>query len=609
MMTKQPAIVFATVMVILSAAAWSQCDAQSSSRQSTPDPYFTPPKMSVADRYNNAGPYTPPQFGSQQAYVNTTGVQDSTSPSIGWAPPNTGVVVNSTAQPVSNLAVPQSADGWSPPVTPVKTGTLSLNEKPMAAQQQGLTAERFKAAPLGRAWLEKSEPQSSQRSIIRESPIPPTSSQSQFVSNPFIGSKTSSIDSPSSTTGFSTPNPVARGSSFKSIPSNVSTAAAEAMTPIVQQEVPEISNSVPQATPSKSKSFSFGAPSATSQVTAPGNPSGIRVASHSNELIEPAKPSVTRTNVESFELGRVLAVVGGEPIFVGDIIFEANQMIEQRAARAPESEKVKMRKELVKRMLPKYVNEKMLYVSTLQGIPDGVNIEDIIDQASGQFDELELPKMIESSGVRNVAEFEANLRVQGSSVQTLRRSWAKTQIVRSFLSQQLNVNAHVTHRELLDEYRANLADYQVKAKSKWEQIMIRFDKVSSRAEAEKRIKETLDQVVYGGNFAAVAKKVSHGFRADEGGQHDWTTKGSLVLKEVDRAIFSLPIGKVSEVIESRDGFHIIRVIDRSSAGHVPFLEAQVEIKDRLINKKRDEAFDKHLEKLKDEIPVEYYTSS
>ena len=81
-----------------------------------------------------------------------------------------------------------------------------------------------------------------------------------------------------------------------------------------------------------------------------------------------------------------------------------------------------------------------------------------------------------------------------------------------------------------------------------------------------------------------------------------------MLKALDEAIFSLPIGELSESIETADGFHIVRVIERSEASHEPFLEAQVEIKERMLEEKRTAAFKKHIEKLRDQIPVEYFNN-
>jgi parvulin-like peptidyl-prolyl isomerase len=80
----------------------------------------------------------------------------------------------------------------------------------------------------------------------------------------------------------------------------------------------------------------------------------------------------------------------------------------------------------------------------------------------------------------------------------------------------------------------------------------------------------------------------------------------LVLKEIDSAIFSLPIAELSDIIETRDGCHVIRVIERTAATRTPFLEAQVAIKERIVDEKRKSAFDKHIAKLKREIPIEYF---
>ena len=93
--------------------------------------------------------------------------------------------------------------------------------------------------------------------------------------------------------------------------------------------------------------------------------------------------------------------------------------------------------------------------------------------------------------------------------------------------------------------------------------------------------------------------------ASKGGQQDWTSRGALVLKEIDDAIFTLPIGELSDIIETPDGYHIIRVLERTEDNHTPFLEAQVEIKKRILDEKRKAAFDDHIAKLRKEIPVEY----
>ena len=79
----------------------------------------------------------------------------------------------------------------------------------------------------------------------------------------------------------------------------------------------------------------------------------------------------------------------------------------------------------------------------------------------------------------------------------------------------------------------------------------------------------------------MARRGSQSATAKNGGAYDWTTAGSLVSKEIDQAVFTLPVGRMSQVIESDRGFHIVRVIDRKEAGLTPFTEAQVDIRKKL----------------------------
>ena len=308
---------------------------------------------------------------------------------------------------------------------------------------------------------------------------------------------------------------------------------------------------------------------------------------------------------ESFENSRVLALVGGHPVFVGDMMFEVNQILEKHMKGAPQAAKDAQKEKLMSRLLPKYIDQKMLFVSTLQQLPEQADIDDILKQAEVTFNEKALPGMMKNSGIDSVTKFDGILRSQGSSVRQVRRAWAKDQISKFFLQEKVQYNKQVTHLEMLDEYRSNFDQYEVKGKVRWEQIEIQPAKAGGSLAAQKKIEDIYDRLVHGGNFEAIAKKESHGFRAYKGGQYDWTSKGSLVNKEIDKSIFTLPQGKLSGIIETKAGFHIIRVIERVETHHTPFTEAQVEIKKRLLAARRDEAFRTYIDGLKDKINVEY----
>jgi parvulin-like peptidyl-prolyl isomerase len=101
----------------------------------------------------------------------------------------------------------------------------------------------------------------------------------------------------------------------------------------------------------------------------------------------------------------------------------------------------------------------------------------------------------------------------------------------------------------------------------------------------------------------VARRSSEDPRKSEGGQYDWTSQGSLAWKEVDRALFTLPVGELSPIIVDEESFHIVRVVERRDAGMIPFEEAQAEIEERILTAYRDGKVEEFLDSLRQTIPV------
>lgn len=308
---------------------------------------------------------------------------------------------------------------------------------------------------------------------------------------------------------------------------------------------------------------------------------------------------------EAFQPGQVVAIVGGEPIFVADMMLEINQILDKYMPGAPPEIRQREQGNVVRALVNKYVEQRLMAVDTKRNLPDKVTWEGITQQAEKDFDKKALPLLMEKSGAKTPAEYDANLRVMGSSLRKMRQSWSEEQIIRYFISQRVKTEPTVTRDEMLAEYEAQRETYHRPARCRWEELMIRFDKCASREEAQSQIVELGNQVVYGASLAAVAEKSSHGFTAHRGGAYEWTTKGSLVNKSVEKAIFELPPNELSEIIESDMGLHIVRVVEREDERYVPFVEVQLEIKEKLINQKREANFQEHVAKLREVIPVEY----
>ncbi|MEC9091128.1 MAG: peptidylprolyl isomerase [Planctomycetota bacterium] len=312
---------------------------------------------------------------------------------------------------------------------------------------------------------------------------------------------------------------------------------------------------------------------------------------------------------KEFEPGTVVATVGGYPIFRADVMAEINQLIESNMANASESIKAQQRELALPVAVDRAVEQKLLFVDAIRSLPEPGKLAEIKQSIRDQFSELRLPDLMKNLNARNPAEVEAKLRKLGTSLRQAREAWVDGQLAGFFVRDKLNINPEITHEEMLEYYNASRSDYHFPAKVRWEQIMVRFDKFATKEQAWERLGKLGNDIIYGANFVAVAKKSSHGFHADKGGYHDWTSKGSLVHDQIDQALFGIPVNRLSDRIESKIGFHIVRVIERKDEGYVPFNECQDEIKKKIKKEKQDVALKEFVEKLKKEIPVEKFVGA
>lgn len=326
-----------------------------------------------------------------------------------------------------------------------------------------------------------------------------------------------------------------------------------------------------------------------------------------------AAPAPELPDKQLFELGKIIAWVGDLPIQNGDIMPMIEQMVapalekmspEERRSQQDQIDEQKRR--LLQQLLTNSIETKLLYLDFLRSLPEEKRKEilpTITKRAEEQFYEKQLPDVLKRSELTSAIAWDAELRKYGSSLAAQRQMFVERILGQSMLGQKIDYEPEVTHQEMLDYYRENAEDYEIAARARWEKLTVRFERYSTRAEAWAALAQMGNEVLRGAPLEAVARRNSQDVDASQGGYHDWTTYGSLASDPLNQAIFSLPVGKLSERVEDRRGFHIVRVIEREDAGRVPFLEAQVEIKEAIRKEKIRQQINQYVTKLRDEIPV------
>ena len=221
----------------------------------------------------------------------------------------------------------------------------------------------------------------------------------------------------------------------------------------------------------------------------------------------------------------------------------------------------------------------------------------LIDQAkldSIEISEEQITQRIESSIRMQVARAGSVKRLEeayGKSLAEIKKD--ARQVVRddylmTQMQQQLTAGINVTYQDVREYYGQIPADSLPTIPVEYEISVI--TKVPEISEAEKSaLKEQLNgyrnRILKGENFSTFARLYSEDpGSASKGGELGFVNRGEL-YPEFEQVAFELKPGEISPIVETKAGFHIIRMIERrgdqANVAHIllkpkPSMEAMVQ---------------------------------
>lgn len=122
------------------------------------------------------------------------------------------------------------------------------------------------------------------------------------------------------------------------------------------------------------------------------------------------------------------------------------------------------------------------------------------------------------------------------------------------------------------------------------------------AAAQAKADDLLKQIRDGANFEDIAKKYSDGPSAADGGALGMFKRGQLA-KELEDKTFAMKSGDVTDVIRTKQGYVILKVLDHQQAGIPPLKEAMPKIQDALYYEKLQPALRAYLTKLREDAYI------
>lgn len=229
------------------------------------------------------------------------------------------------------------------------------------------------------------------------------------------------------------------------------------------------------------------------------------------------------------------------------------------------------------------------------------------DFADKRWREEEFPKLLRKYEVKSEAELNRALARKGRSVKSLMEAYRMEQLKTEFVRGRLASRLKAGYPELKAYYQAHIQNYDRPAQVTWREIMVKTDQAGDPTGARRTAEAALARIKRGEDFVAVAKAVSQGPTAADGGKRVTEPKASAA-PAVNAALETLVPGQVSAVLEGPGGFYVVRVDERRAAGPAPFPDVQKQVFAAWFEENFERELDSYLKKLRSQTIVTYWRS-
>ena len=270
------------------------------------------------------------------------------------------------------------------------------------------------------------------------------------------------------------------------------------------------------------------------------------------------------------------------------------------------NEIVKKRHSRSRRPLPKAMAKRMKS-ETLNALIDKHLIEREIEAADVEVSDKEADEEFKKFKERfpNDKALESFLKFRGIDRDEIKGKMRKDLALKKILRDREGIE--VTDKEAKKYYENNAKEFEQKEQVKARHILINMPKKGGE-EAKKKAKKKAQKIAEeakkeGTDFAKLAKEKSEGPSAKKGGDLGYFSKNRMVPAFSDAA-FNMKDGEISDPVETKFGYHIIKREGHKEARKKSFDEVKTQIVDKLEKKRFRRALDGFVSDLKKKAEIE-----
>ncbi|MHB8836593.1 MAG: peptidylprolyl isomerase [Candidatus Methylomirabilia bacterium] len=291
----------------------------------------------------------------------------------------------------------------------------------------------------------------------------------------------------------------------------------------------------------------------------------------------------------------IAAVVNGEVITLLELEKAGRLALEDRLRTAPAADQERLRREVLTAVLDQLV---LVRIQAQRARLAGVQVSPA---------EIDTAILNIREDNRMSEEVLARLLQEREMTREEYRRDIEDQIRLSKLVQrEIRAKVTATDEEVAAWFNEHRLDWYRPEKIRIRHLLIPLPKGASADEVEAaraRANALLDQVKGGMDFAALVRAETPGAAADADLVSGEMARGEL-FPALETAAFALPVGGVSEPVQSPAGFHLVQVVEKTPASEPQLEEVRASIEQKIAERKTRERYDTWLKQIRAEAIVE-----
>jgi peptidyl-prolyl cis-trans isomerase SurA len=243
-------------------------------------------------------------------------------------------------------------------------------------------------------------------------------------------------------------------------------------------------------------------------------------------------------------------------------------------------------------------------------------LRDLIDQSllvqrgkdMGVSVEPEIIKKLDQIRIQNnltsMEDLEKAVASQGLNWEDFKNNLRNGLLTQRVIGSEVGSHITIGHDEIEKYYNEHKSEFVRPEQVALRSIEVNTEKKSPEeiVELKKKAETTLKRIKDGDDFGEMAKRFSDGSTAKQGGYLGVYKRGEL-SKELEDAVFKMRKNDVTDVMDTKQGFLILQVLEHYDEGEQTLAKVEPEITDKLYSARMEPAMREYVKTLREQSYV------